>query len=101
MTSPDVGVNEAQLKALVVFESIIKDAEGRQEWLAAPRGEKEAVFNRHRPGDLGDADYSQLPEPVRQLFETLSDSELALLSDINTTLVSAGLSLPQYPLMAH
>jgi hypothetical protein len=101
MTTPNAEVSDAQLKALTVFKSVIKDSDGRQEWLAAPRGEKEPVFNRRRTEELADANYQELPEPVRNLLETLSDSELALLADIDATFVGSGLTLPQYPLMAH
>jgi malate synthase len=101
MTAPSDGATEAQLRALEVFKDLIKDAEGRQEWIAAERGQKEQVFNAHRTEALADADYQALPEPVRTLLETLSDSELALLSDIDATFVSSGVTVPGVPMMAH
>ena len=45
--------------------------------------------------------YLALPETVRTLLETLSDSELALLSDIDATYVGAGVTVPGVPMMAH
>lgn len=100
----EVNATEEQLKALEVFKRIIDDADGRQAWVTASPGKKEQVFNRRRGrGELKDADYQQLPEQVRRLLETLSDSELALLSDIDATFVDAGLYVIRNPtpLMAH
>jgi hypothetical protein len=103
MENASVGATEAQLKALEVFKDLIKDADGRQAWVRARRREKEQVFNDRRTEELADADYQALPEEVRRLLETLSDSELALLSDIDATFVSAGLSVTRnpFPLMVH
>jgi hypothetical protein len=103
MENASVGASEAQLKALEVFKHLIKDAEGRQEWVGARGREKEEVFNSRRTRELEDADYQALPAEVRRLLETLSDSELALLSDIDATFVSAGLSVTRnpFPLMVH
>jgi hypothetical protein len=103
MENASVGASEAQLKALEVFKDLIKDAEGRREWVTARRRDKVQVFNSRRTDDLADADYQALPEEVRRLLETLSDSELALLSDIDATFVSAGLSVTRnpFPLMVH
>jgi hypothetical protein len=103
MENADVGASEEQLKALEVFKDIIKDAEGRQAWVGAPRRSKEEVFNSRRTGELEDADYQTLPVEVRRLLESLSNSELALLSDIDATFVGAGLSVTRnpFPLMVH
>ena len=104
MGNAKVEASEAQLKAIEVFKHLIKDAKGRQDFVTAAPDEKEQVFNRRRGrGDLRDADYQQIPAEVRQLLEALSDSELALLSDIDATFVNAGLSVERnpFPLMVH
>jgi hypothetical protein len=101
MTAPNGGATDAQLLALQVFKYLTSTAEGRQEWLSAERGQKEEVFNAHRSGELANADYGALPDKVRSLLETLSDSELALLSDIDATFVGSGVTVPNVPMMAH
>jgi hypothetical protein len=100
MTAPN-GATEGQLRSLEVFKELTESPEGRQKWLAAPRGEKETVFNESRSEELANADYLALPPKVRALLESLSESELALLSDINAIYVGSGVTYPNVPMMAH
>ena len=100
MTTPH-GATTAQLDALKVFHALTSNAEGRQKWLTAPPGLKEQVFKESRPAELADASYTALPPKVRALLESLSESELALLSDINAIYVGAGVTYPNVPMMAH
>ncbi|HEY7620502.1 MAG TPA: hypothetical protein VH834_12055 [Solirubrobacteraceae bacterium] len=101
-------IADDQLVALEVFKDLIKDAEGRREYVNAdgPDGKQE-VYDRHR-NQLDDerlqtADYSRIEDPARTLLERLSDSELALLSDLDAAFVEAGLSVTANPspLMVH
>jgi hypothetical protein len=99
-----IDASPEQLKALEVFKALIKDAQGRRAFTTAETtAEKEKVFNRKRRGRLRDADYNAIPDSARQLLEALSDSELALLSDLDDTFVKAGLSVHASPgaLMVH
>ena len=100
-----IDASPEQLKALEVFKALIKDAQGRRAFTTAETtAEKEKVFNRKRGrGRLRDAEYNAIPDPARQLLEALSDSELALLSDLDDTFVKAGLSVHASPgaLMVH
>jgi hypothetical protein len=90
-----IDASPEQLKALEVFKALIKDAEGRRAFTTAETtAEKERAFNRKRGRSrLRDAEYNEIPEPARQLLEALSDSELALLADLDHTFVEAGLSV--------
>jgi hypothetical protein len=108
MSDPTVTATEEQLKALEVFKDLIAHAHGRYAFVTAPEDDKEEVFDRWKereevPEDLRDAVYTEIPEEVRRLLERLSDSELALFSDIDATFVGAGLAVVRnpYPLMAH
>jgi hypothetical protein len=101
----EIVASPEQLKALEVFKAVIKDARGRRAFTTAQTPEeKEEVFNGKRgSGDLSDANYKELPDSARQLLEALSDSELALLSDLDNTFVRAGLRVDASPggLMVH
>ena len=101
MTTPDFGATAAQLDALRAFHALTSHPEGRQKWLTAPPELKEQVFNESRPRELADASYTALPPKVRALLESLSESELALLSDINAIYVGSGVTYPNVPMMAH
>jgi hypothetical protein len=104
MANGKVNATEDQLKALEVFKVLIKDDQGRQDFIAAPPDQKADVVNGRRgTGELSDADYTQLPDEVRRLLENLSDDELALLSRIDATFVDAGLFVTRNPrpLMVH
>jgi hypothetical protein len=102
---------EPQFKALEVFKLLIADAEGRRDYTTADGTEaKEEVFNRRRDreedeerSDLRDANYRDIAEPALSLLESLSDSELALLSDLDAAFVEAGLFADRnpVPLMVH
>lgn len=101
MTTPYEGATAEQLKSLRVFKDLTSNAEGRQKWLAAPSGAKEEVFNESRSEELAGASYTQIPPKIRALLESLSESELALLSDINAIYVGSGVTYPNVPMMAH
>jgi hypothetical protein len=102
MTTPYEGAaTAAQLATLQVFHELTSHAEGRQKWLTAPPGLKEQVFNESRSRELSEASYTALPPKVRALLESLSESELALLSDINAIYVGSRVTYPNVPMMAH
>ena len=101
MTTPHEGATEAQLKSLRAFHELTSNAEGRQKWLTASPGLKEQVFNESRSAELSTASYTEIPPKVRALLESLSESELALLADINAIYVGSGVTVPNVPMMAH
>jgi hypothetical protein len=101
MTTPHEGATAAQLLTLRAFHELTNNPEGRQKWLTAPPGRKEEVFNESLSGELADASYVALPPKVRALLESLSESELALLADINAIYVGSGVTYPNVPMMAH
>jgi hypothetical protein len=94
-----INATDEQIKALEGFKNVIRSAAGRRDFATAHN--KEAVFNRRRKEPA--ADYQQIPEKVRALLESLSDSELALLADLDDAFVRAGLSVEAnpVPLMIH
>jgi hypothetical protein len=105
---PKFKATQAQLDALEVFKTLLKDVPRRREYVAAAgTDEKQAVFDakKSRLGEdrLRNADYAEIKGPARQLLETLSDSELALLSDVDDAFVRSGLSVEASPgfLMVH
>jgi hypothetical protein len=101
-------IEDDQLVALEVFKDLIKDPEGRRKYVAAVgRDGKQTVYDEHK-NQLDDerlqtADYTRITDPARELLERLSDSELALLSDLDDAFVTAGLAVTAnpFPLMVH
>jgi CHAT domain-containing protein len=105
---------DPQLIALEVFKLMIKDPTDRRDYATAKdHEEKKHVFDRRRNKlvrgrsktheSLRDAHYDEIGDPARKLLEGLSNSELALLSDLDSAFVEAGLSIERnpVPLMIH
>lgn len=80
-----------QLIALSALKKLIGDAAGRRAYASASPAEKADVFNESLDQPHADADYGALPDQAREILEGLSDSELALLSDIDAAFVAGGL----------
>jgi hypothetical protein len=109
------GLNADTVRALEVFKVLTRTAEGRRDFVAAAQlKDDEArtaaiqeLFDRliaNPPvSQLPAAAYSDIPVGVRRVLEHLSDSELALFSDIDAAYVAAGLWLTSNPVevMAH
>lgn len=106
--------SDQQLIALEVFKLMIKDPNDRRDYATAKdHEEKKHVFDRRRNKlvrgrsktheSLKDANYDEIGEPARKLLEGLSNSELALLSDLDGAFTEAGLSIERnpVPLMVH
>jgi hypothetical protein len=109
-------LDKETFQALVVFKLLTKTAEGRREFLLAtsdddrqrlfdeltdPSGSEEQGSSEE-PDDeelksLRGVQYTGIPEGVRRVLERLSDSELALLSDLDAAYVDAGMSLEGNP----
>jgi hypothetical protein len=71
---------------------LVGDAEGRRQFVAASTSdEKKAVFDARKA--VSEADYTKIPDGTLQLLESLSDSELALLSDLDAAFVEGGLGV--------
>jgi hypothetical protein len=105
---PKFKATQDQLDALEVFKRLIKDVPRRRDYVAAQgTDQKQAVFDATKSklseARLRNANYARITDPARQLLETLSDSELALLSDLDDAFVRAGLSVEASPgfLMVH
>jgi hypothetical protein len=74
-------------KALVVFTLLIADDEGRRAFKAAP----EEAFNTKKAEleePLRSALYTDIPDRTRAALEALSIYEMALLSDLDQTLIA-------------
>jgi hypothetical protein len=91
MSSPDEQIVASQnipaARALVVFQLMTADDEGRRAFKAAPQ---EAFDNRKAQLDepLRSASYSDIPDPTRAALEALSIYEMELLSDLDATFIA-------------
>jgi hypothetical protein len=91
MSDPDEQIVASQnipaARALVVFTLLIADDEGRRAFKAGP----EEAFNAKK-AELGEplrsARYSDIPEPTLDALRALSIYEMALLSDLDATLIA-------------
>jgi hypothetical protein len=79
-----------QGRALEAFREITKTPDGRRAFAEGKQNAFDAG-KKELAGHLRDADYNEIPEPVRALLERLSEPELALLSELDATYVDAGL----------
>ena len=74
-------------QALVVFMLLIRDDQGRRAFKAAP----EEAFNTKKAEldePLQSTSYSNIPDNTRDALEALSIYELALISDLDGTLIA-------------
>jgi hypothetical protein len=74
-------------QALVVFMLLIADDQGRRRFTAAP----EEAFNTKKAEleePLRSTSYSNIPDNTRDALEALSIYELALVSDLDGTLIA-------------
>ena len=74
-------------RALVVFQLLTANDEGRSAFKTAP----EEAFNDFKDGldePLRSARYSDIPENSRNALEALSTYEMALLSDLDGTFIA-------------
>jgi hypothetical protein len=74
-------------QALFVFMLLIADDQGRRDFKAAP----EEAFNRKKADleePLRSSSYSNIPGNTRDALEALSIYELALISDLDGTLIA-------------
>lgn len=120
---PGKALNHMSVQAIEAFKLLTMTAEGRRAFLLAPaRERKQEAFDklfhpdledeerlpdeqtqRHDVQQLGrrDVKYEQIPRGVRDVLEELSDSELALLADLDAACVKAGMSVESNPGGSH
>jgi hypothetical protein len=106
---PEIKASENQLNALELMKALLADAEWRRKYVLADGTEaKREVFVARRDDEstedrLRRADYDAISGPARDLLERLSDSELALLADIDAAFVDSELSVENnpFPLMIY
>jgi hypothetical protein len=91
MDSPDEPIVASQnipaARALVVFQLLTANDEGRRAFKAAP----EEAFDEHKAEldePLRSASYLDIPENTRRALEALSTYEMTLLSDLDATFIA-------------
>lgn len=101
--------SDAQVMAIELLKALLAESDWRRAFVDAEGTDaKRAVFDARRDDDstedrLRAVNYDELAGPARELLERLSDSELALLADVDAAFVDAGLvvSTNPFPLMIY